>query len=104
MMLSDTSFESTKHIKSRQIACPPNRQTFCEIEKIAKNYQPDIIHMIGGGNRMIAAVNKLGEQFKCIITIHNVPPYERSACCGQVYPNTFLANSSAFAGDMPSLN
>jgi hypothetical protein len=25
-------------------------------------------------------------------------------CCGQVYPNTFLANSSAFAGDMPSLN
>jgi glycosyltransferase involved in cell wall biosynthesis len=79
MMLSDTSFESTKHIKSRQITCPPNRQTFCEIETIAKNYQPDIIHMIGGGNRMIAAVNKLGEQFKCIITIHNVPPYERSA-------------------------
>jgi peptidoglycan/LPS O-acetylase OafA/YrhL len=25
-------------------------------------------------------------------------------CCGQAYPNTFLANSSAFAGDMPSLN
>jgi hypothetical protein len=31
-------------------------------------------------------------------------PLKQLMCCGQAYPNTFLANSSAFAGDMPSLN
>ncbi|MFW6061165.1 MAG: glycosyltransferase family 4 protein [Phycisphaeraceae bacterium] len=63
---------------------PPRARSFRErLSAIVPRFQPDVVHVLGGGLRVLQAVHAaVGHTRPWITTIHSIPPYERTGRWG----------------------
>ena len=64
----------TRHF---QIGYPPRKKAGDQLEYAISQFDPDVLHVIGGGIGFLSDAQKLELKCPWIFTAHNVPPFER---------------------------
>jgi glycosyltransferase involved in cell wall biosynthesis len=69
---------------------PPDDRVGEKLSRVVSDFRPDLIHVVGGGVNMLRRIDRSSPIVPWLVTIHNVPPFERgsayfSGCNGLYY-------------------
>lgn len=76
-LVVDCQIQSLEHVTYFLIAYPPPATVGEDIRQAIATFKPDIVHVLGGGIRLLQAIDRLALDVPWIVTLANVPPYER---------------------------
>lgn len=77
-VMSDV-FSTSGIFRHFPIPYPPDANTGQILRAVEQEFQPDLIHVVGGGVRMLEAIHRNAPIAPWVITIHNIPPLERGS-------------------------
>lgn len=76
-LVVDRQIEGLDGVTYFLIAYPPLPTVGEDIRCAIATFKPDIVHVLGGGLRLLQAIDRLALDVPWVITVANVPPYER---------------------------